>query len=279
MNTEEMNQYKIYLISILDRVVEVCDNHSIRYFLDSGTLLGAVRHKGFIPWDDDIDIAMPIKDYKRFLKTCRKDLAEKGLFLQSFETDPRISGMWTRIRADGTTSLPVACKNWDIHWGIHIDVFPLIGTYRKEFLKSIQKKLFDLNTALLQVEQAKSCCLEFHPKGITKLLCGTPLVFRHMIVNINNIIIDKDFSSGQEIFAKWGIFEARGIAEWYTHTTELCFEGKLYKAPMEYDKVLTFYYGDYMVPPPVDYRVGHDGQQGETIRDINKDYHYYLNKL
>ena len=279
MNQIKMTEYHDYLIYILDEVVDLCKRHHIRYYLDCGTLLGAVRHRGFIPWDDDIDIAMPIKDYKRFIKSCKNELESKNMFLQTFQTDPKVNGMWARVRANGTTSLPVSSYKWDIHWGIHIDVFPLIGLYKNRYFKKIQKKLFDLNTALLQVDQVNGCNLEYKPRKITKILCDLPRRIRHIIVQINNKFIDKDCFKTEYLCAKWGIISNRGKSEWYEKTKDLFFEGKMYCCPSSYDKVLTYYYGDYMQLPPIDKRKGHDYQQGKTIRDIKKDYHYYIKLL
>ena len=86
MKEENLKKLHETEIEILDAIVEICDLHQLKYYLIGGTLLGAIRHCGFIPWDDDLDIAMPRRDYNRFLKIAKKELNSK-FFLQTCTTD------------------------------------------------------------------------------------------------------------------------------------------------------------------------------------------------
>lgn len=84
-------------LEILKKIDEVCKKHNIKYWIDSGTLLGAVRHKGFIPWDDDIDIAMLREDYEKFLKVAQKDFGNE-YFLQTKNTDKKYPLFYAKVR-------------------------------------------------------------------------------------------------------------------------------------------------------------------------------------
>lgn len=89
---------------ILKDIKRVCEENHITYYLSSGTLLGAVRHKGFIPWDDDIDIEMPYPDYLRFVAVAQEALGP-GYFLQNRDTDPAFCGLFSKVRKNNTTML------------------------------------------------------------------------------------------------------------------------------------------------------------------------------
>lgn len=126
-------------LEMLLEVDRICKKYNIRYFLVAGTLLGAIRHKGFIPWDDDIDICMPVEEYRKFCKVAKTDL-KKEYFLQNSDTD--FSNRWfSKVRKNNTTCIEKGYEKSKIHQGIWIDIFPLIGVKKDEkWLKSITRK-------------------------------------------------------------------------------------------------------------------------------------------
>lgn len=272
--------WQLFELSILEKVVEICEKYDIRYFLSSGTLLGAVRHKGFIPWDDDIDINMPIKDFKKFCKIAPKELEKVNCFFQTYKTDPECSLMWANVRANGTTSMPISSYNWNIHWGAHIDIFPLIGLYDNKLLRKIQFKLFDLNKTLLEKDYLKSgSCKEYTPSFKVRLMYKLPRKIRHLIVSVNNIFIDKNFDTSKNGSVKWCKLVDEYLSDLHKGYSYVEFEGRKFKASTNPDKELTMLYGDYMTPPPEEERQGHELILGDIICDLNKDYKYYQTEL
>lgn len=111
-------------VEILEIVDDLCKQNHISYSLYAGTLLGAVRHKGFIPWDDDLDICMLRSDYERFLK-CWKENPVKEYLLQNKETDPDFTQSFSKIRKDHTTFLQPGEEPYKYHKGIFIGIFPI----------------------------------------------------------------------------------------------------------------------------------------------------------
>ena len=177
-----LREIQLFELQMLKNVVKVCDDNNITYILSSGTLLGAVRHGGFIPWDDDIDIYMPLSDYKKFLKIAQRELGEK-YFVQNYKTDKNYSEMWTQIRANGTTSMPVKAYKFDIHYGMCMDIFPAVGVSDAPKKKLKQKKALSLNRLLLHDVYAKAVNEPMNYK--LKLIYAIPRCIRRMICKIN----------------------------------------------------------------------------------------------
>lgn len=122
----EMKKLWAVEIDILFQIMAICERHDIRWFVEGGTLLGAVRHKGFIPWDDDIDIDMFREDYEKFIKYAKTEL-EYPYFLQTYETEPKSMYGHAKIRNAQTSAfLKFEFENQlDFNQGVFVDIFPL----------------------------------------------------------------------------------------------------------------------------------------------------------
>ena len=123
MDKATLRQVQLTQLSIAKEIKRICDDHDIEYFLDSGTLLGAVRHKGFIPWDDDMDIAMTRENYDKFLAVAKVEL-DSRFFLQTWETDKNYPMPFAKIRLNGTKYVENVFEKAQMHQGIYVDVFP-----------------------------------------------------------------------------------------------------------------------------------------------------------
>ena len=136
----ETQKIQKLILYIANEVIRICDKNDIPYNITAGTLLGAVRHKGFIPWDDDFDFAMTRNDYERFLKACKKDLNTDIFFLQTAETDRNFAYSMAKLQLLGTEIIEDFSIGVDIHHGIFVDIFPYDklpdgDVKRKKFLK------------------------------------------------------------------------------------------------------------------------------------------------
>ncbi len=123
MSQDKTKQIQQCEIEILQQIDKICQKHGLVYFGIGGTALGAVRHKGFIPWDDDIDIGMPRKDYEIFLKVASKELPA-GFHVQHYDTEPETPFYFTKIRKDNTQFVEYYLRDQAIHHGIFVDIFP-----------------------------------------------------------------------------------------------------------------------------------------------------------
>ena len=143
-NEIELKRLQLVELDILKEFIRVCNELNVKYFLDSGTLLGCIRHGGFIPWDDDIDVSMPREDYEIFLKEGQKLLKNK-YFLQTYKTDPEYTMGFAKIRNSETTFIESSVKNLKINHGVYIDIFPLDGYNDKNKIRNfLNKKAFVL---------------------------------------------------------------------------------------------------------------------------------------
>ncbi len=123
MEQKILNRLHEEMIRIYKEIARICDKHNLTYFVVGGTLLGAVVHKGYIPWDDDLDIAMPRDSYDRFIEICKTDLDEK-FYLHCIDTDEKYWLSFAKVRMNGTVFLEEKRKNVKAHTGIYVDIFP-----------------------------------------------------------------------------------------------------------------------------------------------------------
>ena len=254
ISTEEL---KAIQLSILDDVAHFCDAHGIRYSLAYGTLLGAVRHGGYIPWDDDIDLFMPRPDYDLFLSTYTScdneviDLSKKEDCIEMFGKVCRKN----TIMEDTTNSRKL--------WGIYIDIFPVDGLPEGK-----AQSFYDAATA--KWNQIPRVCPFYRSmtkhRGIWffKYVLKKVLFFKYGNVLTIKSSLSIMLKSGDYYNSKLAgcYFGDAGRDEFMDKTIfeEYCmlpFEGKRFSAPAQYDKYLKNLFGDYMQLPPPEERVSH----------------------
>ena len=246
-------------LEILDELDRVCKLKNISYQLAWGTLLGAVRHKGFIPWDYDIDVHMDRNNYERFLQEGVPELKEEYV-LQTYFTDPDSVVHFAKIRKKGTVYAEPADSPSVVNNGIWIDIFPLEnvkpGTLSDWFLRLRAALYFGIITSSVKyrIDQCKPL-----PKRLLRY------VFAGLLKIVPKRIFDEKFQkvikkysncdTGYLALIAWGLnskiqYKCVIPADKYYDMTELEFCGKMYPAPVNYDYILKTIYGDYMKLPP-----------------------------
>lgn len=253
LNIEEIKSIQL---QILDTIDEFCNNNNIKYFLGGGSLLGAIRHHGYIPWDDDIDIMMLRGDYDKFVHSF-------GLNGKYRILAPELNIQFPYPFAKVEDTSTVLTENMAIHWdlGVNIDVFPIetIPESEKE-----QRKLYNEAKRLYTLYSFKKS--NFPNRGKFVQFLGKVL---HIVLKIFPIdYLNKRLISTARMFENaksslcgvvvWGY----GIKEIHPSTDldsaiDKKFEDREYKCPVGYDSYLRAIYGNYMELPPVEKRVTH----------------------
>lgn len=269
-------------LEMMKEFIKICDKHKLTYFIVGGTLIGAVRHKGFIPWDDDIDVAMPRPDYDKFIIIAQKELPE-GLFLQSYQTDKKYRYNFAKIRNTNTYILEKATQYSNINHGIYIDIFPIDGIKERKgkIAKSVPNKIRALWVKEFFIARASEIH-KFRAKHFFKDLLVNLIAIIFLPFNIHNWLnrsIDKSLKKvayGESAFAgsyfgRYFIKEVMPI-DYYGKGTLLQFEDIQVNAPIQYDDYLTRIYGDYMKLPPKEKQVCLHA----SILDLEKSYKEYV---
>lgn len=265
--TEQFQKVKKIEIEILDEIDRICRKNDINYFLTYGTALGAARHGGFIPWDDDVDIGMLRKDYDKFIHIACKEL-KKDFFLENIYTEKECPYLFSKVRKNNTLYMEYCHRNLNIHHGIYVDIFPYDNvkpdidkgffSYRKQC--SIWIKIFFLQTTTE---------LYVHDDGSVIWKIKTMLKkIAHIIVSlIPRCYVIKRI---QLLFARYKDDDSKyvwGGLETTKHKiikhnvlfplNKINFENGLYPAPGQINEYLTIAYGDWENLPPENERVGH----------------------
>jgi len=259
-NPLTLRETQIDTIQILKKFDAICESLNITYWGMYGTLIGAIRHNGFIPWDDDLDLSMPRTDYEKLLHhfSCHHNLID-GLYLDNLINDSTSFFYISRI-CDREHQL--VFDNYNHESGLFLDIYPLDGMGNdndKEFwIRNKTKRIYNLKKHLELVNR----------KGI---LCGNGIL--HKVVNVPIVMssrmhgakyyfdqldsISKTYTWEESTYvglpgwANWLRFLKK---EWFQNTIRVPFEDTMIPVPSEYDKVLTEIYGDYMKLPPTDNR-------------------------
>jgi len=253
-------------LEILLEFDRICKKNNIKYQLFAGTLLGAIRHKGFIPWDDDVDVCLLRKDYKRFIKSCKIDLKAK-YFLQTFETDKNYVMQFAKIRKNNTKFVERGTSKCNIHQGIYIDVFPLDNVLPDKFIGKVQQKLLYI-VGRTNLSRVKMHCM--HAKKPTEKYLSFIMHYLLKLVpkNWTDRLQTKIACMFEKQDTKYITHLTNGASkntynrymmkkvEFY-NTINVNFEQGNFPIPKNYDEVLTRLFGDYMTPPPVNEQLAH----------------------
>ena len=253
MKRISIEEYKKITVDILYLIDKICREYNLKYYLFYGTLLGAVRHQGFIPWDDDIDIAMPRKDYVRLSQIINDN--NYGINFISIETNKDTIFPHGKVCDTRTVLYEKNFRNVD-GYGAFVDVFPLdyAPNNEKERLKqrNYLRRLIILATHSARTGFSKSNSLRTNCSRLAAYLVGRMFNTRKLLEYINAYMVKRDNEATDyyRVFGG-GIFEVR----WIDGDNTVHFEGHILSAPLDVDSVLNTSFGDYMRLPPKEEQV------------------------
>lgn len=249
-------------LAIVKEVVRICDQNGLKYYMLGGTMLGAIRHKGFIPWDDDMDLGLPRKDYERFLEIA-PNLLSKHLKIVNYKTDPQYHYYITRILDTDSKVIETRYENEGNYTHLSIDLFPLDGTPNN----SIARRFYYLRVMMHRAMMALHYKNGIDPdrkRGVLEkvLLAVLKMLPTDKMFNAYNqkVIIDRLLKT----YDMWesdisgnimGAYRTREMipTQWLGGKDEdvyFQFEDMQLRGFKEYDKYLTYLYGEYMKLPP-----------------------------
>lgn len=268
-------------LEVLKHIISVCEKNGLRYYAYGGTLIGAVRHNGFIPWDDDVDILMPREDYDRFTEIASYELPDY-LELRNSDSFPEHAFLFSKVHDTRTTMIGDYERNFPKRFGgVFIDIFPLDGLPNSEHdkNKTIKRyiKLLNLNNFVrphLPRNDSLNQKIKLRLRGLFSSLYEYNYFSNKLEVEARKVKFEDsdmvlDISSLSSGCDKY-IFSR----EWFDSTIKLQFEDILISAPVGYDLFLRKMYGDYMLLPPENERDVH----GTFLVDLKNSYKLYQEK-
>lgn len=256
---QSLRKLQLIEIEVLDEFVRICEKYHLKYYLMFGTLLGAIRHNGFIPWDDDIDVVMPRKDFEFFCRIASKETG-KEFVIDYYYTDKNYLDASAKLRMKNTVYATEWHKRFDyISYGCWIDIFPLdnlsnIHSFHYFLQAFINKRIVDKLVHHRMLKRKGG--LNIKNRIISTLTKAVPAKFWF---KLRNYLCQCDRNEKSRYLscmllpypAKLLVFNRVDFKE----ATQVKFENKYYDVPCGWEKVLRHLYGDYMRMPPKEQRV------------------------
>ena len=269
-----VDEAKKMLVGVLDEFHDFCEKHSLKYVLAAGTLLGAIRHNGFIPWDDDIDVYMPRPDYEKLLKLYPAD-GENDLY--EYNLNDKYMYPFAKIGKKGTLCVEKGGYS-GVDVGIYIDIFPIdgLGNDLAEAKKTIRKVKRYVNMELsLLVEQWRKDVSFVKNFAIWVLHVLTKFYGGHkkVLMKMNKVLARKSYNESKYVGQIVEMPRLSKITERTVYESRQLhvFEKGSYYIPSDYDVILRNLYGDYMKLPPEEKRVYAHGYKAYILDEEDKN--------
>jgi len=248
IDPKTLREAQLVMLEMLVEFDAICKKHNLQYWLDSGTLLGAVRHQGFIPWDDDIDLSMPVEDYNKFQEIAKSELSE-NIFFQTSKTDGAFKFDYIKLRSNKVKIVEFHEKDRDIayHQGVFVDIFPMLTLpntkFHEQFYDGVFTFIRSVSSVSLHTPDGKD-----HPQTRAKLLDSLELMHQGWEKENLKVIYSGAMPDVAAWFDMGEVFPLQKIE----------FEGLEFYAPKNPNHYLgSIYSFNFMELPPLDKRTIH----------------------
>lgn len=250
----ELKEMQSIELDIMNVVHNYCIKNNIPYCLSYGTLIGAIRHDGFIPWDDDIDIFIPRKEYERFCSSFNKDNSNSNYELVNHTTPVYFGRPMSKV-IDNRTYLVENEFEGDDPIGVFVDIWPLDGLPDNKVKMKFHRIHAEFLRKLLVLRIKKTSCMIFPVKILHYLI--RPISSKWITNRLDSVIKKYSYDNSNYVTSYLDPYHGLMNKEWFSKFILHKFEDSEFMVPSGYDSVLRSLYGDYMQLPPVDKQIPH----------------------
>lgn len=258
LTDDELRQVQLIQLEMLKEVDRICVLCGIRYNIIAGTLLGAVRHQGYIPWDDDADVALLRDEYEKFRIACGKELDHSRFYFQDHRNTPGYRWGYGKLRRKGTLFLRENQEHMPYDQGIFIDIFPLDGVSNNKLLRTFQNFHCYCIRKMMWAPVGRIVSKGWFLKRWYRILEAVPADALYGYY-------DRYVRRRNKKVTKWVRIltfptpnkEYGYLREWYENSEKILFENETFCGIRDYDAYLTFKFGEYMKLPPMEMRKVH----------------------
>lgn len=293
MPQKDLRKLQLIQLEMLLEVDRICRENDIRYILASGSLLGAIRHEGFIPWDDDLDIRMKREDFEKFFEVCKRDLNTERFFLQTYKTDEEYRWGYAKLRRKGTEYIRKGQEAINCFSGVSIDIFVFDNLPQSKFGKLlyhyIRRACIKTLWSVIGATEERNLIKRQLYRGLRHVDKRIPLTILEMLAKYSN---RKETGCTCCLsFYRWEKYNNRislqrimnggADVKWLTERVEVMFEEFSVYIPKDYEEYLSRSYTNWWEFPPMEQRYIHPPLRYNLDVDINlrgRDIEYYMNK-